>query len=193
MPVNMKNIIAEAFLKMVRQKGIDKITVKALIDECNISRQTFYYHFRDIMEVIEWSTQQAFHSMLVRSLEADTPKETVELLISSTMENRKLIRKLLDSQKRQEIEKLFVHTIRTYFQELIRNRREEILLNYSDMEVALDFWSFGLCGILLKCCGSEPVDAENLAEKICRLIPDKEEKKKKKAVSQQEQKQDETV
>ena len=68
MPVNMKSIIAKTFIDMAKQKGIDKITVKALIDECNISRQTFYYHFQDLMEVIEWSMEQALGKMLQESL-----------------------------------------------------------------------------------------------------------------------------
>lgn len=59
MPVDMKSIIADTFLHMVQHGNIDKITVKALIDECHISRQTFYYHFKDIMDVLEWSVQQA--------------------------------------------------------------------------------------------------------------------------------------
>lgn len=52
MPVDMKNIISEKFVSMASSKSIDKITVKALIEECDISRQTFYYHFKDIMDVI---------------------------------------------------------------------------------------------------------------------------------------------
>lgn len=183
MPVNMKNIIADAFVKMAKKKGIDKITVKALIDECNISRQTFYYHFRDIMEVIEWSIEESVHQMLARSLETGTPRDAVELLIISTLEQRTLICKLMDSQKRGEIEKLFVHAIRTYLHELIRNRRRTVSLNYSDMETVLDFWSFGLCGMLFKCCESEEVDAKSMAAQICRLLPEKGEEELKQSAA----------
>lgn len=59
MPPDTKALISETFREMVRQKGIDKVTVKSLIDACQISRQTFYYHFQDIMEVIQWSMEQA--------------------------------------------------------------------------------------------------------------------------------------
>ena len=51
MPADMKEMIAETYARMIRQGDIDKITVKALIEECHISRQTFYYHFQDIMDV----------------------------------------------------------------------------------------------------------------------------------------------
>ena len=53
MPIDMKSVIAEAFKDMVRRGNADKITVKALIEECHISRQTFYYHFQDILDVME--------------------------------------------------------------------------------------------------------------------------------------------
>lgn len=99
MPIDMKAVISGTFLSMVEQKGIDKITVKALIDACNISRQTFYYHFQDIMEVIEWSLERATQNMLARSLEAENPKEALTILISAAVENRTLIRKLLNSQR----------------------------------------------------------------------------------------------
>ena len=93
---------------MVKRKGIDKITVKEIIDECRISRQTFYYHFQDIMEVIEWTVEQSIRQMLERSLEAKNLIEALDILITCTRENRVLIRRLLDSQKREEIEKLLI-------------------------------------------------------------------------------------
>ena len=48
-------MIVNTFTKMVEAGKTDKITEKALIKECHISRQTFYYHFHDIMDVLEWT------------------------------------------------------------------------------------------------------------------------------------------
>lgn len=58
MPKDMKLAISEAFLEMIRHGNVDKITVKSLIEECHVSRQTFYYHFQDILDVMEWSIQR---------------------------------------------------------------------------------------------------------------------------------------
>ncbi len=172
-PVDMKSIIADTLVSMMKQKGIDKITVKSLIEACDISRQTFYYHFQDIMEVIEWSMEQATQNMLARSLDAKTPQDAFYVLISSVAENRALIRKLLDSQRREQIEKLFVHAARTYLEQLIRSKAQAAPLNYSDMEVALDFWAFGITGLLFKSCECHEMDAKRLAGQICQLLPER--------------------
>ena len=175
MPIDMKSIISNTFVSMVKQKGIDKITVKSLIEACNISRQSFYYHFQDIMEVIEWSLKQATQNMLVRSLEAENPEEALCHLISSAVENRTLVRKLLDSQKREQIERLFVQAARTYLQELIQTKSQKIPLSYADTEVALDFWAFGITGLLFKSCEHDSIDVKSLARQISRLLPKTDE------------------
>ena len=68
MPIDTKRIIANALEEMLRNKSIDKITVSSLIEACGISRQTFYYHFRDLMDVLEWLAQQDAQKLAERSM-----------------------------------------------------------------------------------------------------------------------------
>lgn len=106
MPVSMKRTIAEAFLTLARQKAVDKITVKDLVEECHISRQTFYYHFQDLLEVLEWTFQQMTQQTLERSLRADTPQAALRAFFEGAMEHRALIDKLLHSQKWEQTQGL---------------------------------------------------------------------------------------
>ena len=84
MPVNVKNLIAETFVKLSDEKNIDKITVKDIVEACGISRQAFYYHFRDLLEVIEWSMEQAFGQLLDRSLQEDDPEIVLNDFITAS-------------------------------------------------------------------------------------------------------------
>ena len=43
MTVDMKKTIATTFAQMARERPIDKITVKDIVEQCGISRQTFYF------------------------------------------------------------------------------------------------------------------------------------------------------
>lgn len=166
----MKAVIAEAFLKLSRQKSVDKITVKDLVEACGISRQTFYYHFQDILEVIQWSAQQFFQEVLKRSLEAKTPEAAMEAFVSAAVQAEPLLQKLLCSQRREQVERLLVQAVRTYLRELLRGRETELLLPYADGEIALSFCAYGLVGLLLENCEKKDLDQGLLARQIYGLL-----------------------
>ncbi len=49
-----KKAFAEAIKYLLTKKPLTKISVKDITEYCNISRNTFYYHFRDKYELINW-------------------------------------------------------------------------------------------------------------------------------------------
>lgn len=52
MPNFTKNAIITSFLKLLDERPISKITVKDIVDDCGINRNSFYYHFQDIPSLI---------------------------------------------------------------------------------------------------------------------------------------------
>ncbi|MBR3148786.1 MAG: TetR family transcriptional regulator [Eubacterium sp.] len=52
MPSKTKNEIVSAFLELIEREDFDRITVTDLVEMCDISRQTFYYHFDDIDQML---------------------------------------------------------------------------------------------------------------------------------------------
>ena len=51
---NTKIMLAEALISLLSNKPLAKITVSELVSLCNINRKTFYYHFTDIYDLLEW-------------------------------------------------------------------------------------------------------------------------------------------
>ena len=49
-----KLALANALKKLLQKKFLDDITVKELVEECEVNRQTFYYHFQDIYDLLRW-------------------------------------------------------------------------------------------------------------------------------------------
>ena len=54
MPLTTKRALATSLKNMLSKKTLDKITVKDIVDDCNLNRQTFYYHFHDTYALLEW-------------------------------------------------------------------------------------------------------------------------------------------
>lgn len=49
-----KIAIAYALKELVQDKALNKITIQDIADKCGINRQTFYYHFQDIIDLVRW-------------------------------------------------------------------------------------------------------------------------------------------
>ena len=52
--------IIEATMHLVEQKSVKKITVRDIVEACGITRNTFYYYFHDIYEVLEYALAAGF-------------------------------------------------------------------------------------------------------------------------------------
>jgi len=53
LPSFTKKAILESFLHIAAKKPLEKITVRDIVDECGVNRNTFYYYFQDIYAVVE--------------------------------------------------------------------------------------------------------------------------------------------
>ena len=55
--VKTKKLILQEFKKLLSKYSLDKITVSQITDKCNIKRQTFYYHFSNIDDLISYGSK----------------------------------------------------------------------------------------------------------------------------------------
>lgn len=52
--ITTKRALALSLKHKLKEKPLEKITVKDICEECEVNRQTFYYHFQDIYDLVEW-------------------------------------------------------------------------------------------------------------------------------------------
>jgi AcrR family transcriptional regulator len=63
----------------MRKKEIRKITIQDIMDGTNMSRQSFYYHFRDIYDVIEWIGRTDFANQIAGRENQTVEEWTIQL------------------------------------------------------------------------------------------------------------------
>ena len=69
MPNSMKYALAQSLKKLLSVRKLDKITVKDIVEDCGVNRQTFYYYFRDIYDLLEWNFQDAAEKLIRSGLD----------------------------------------------------------------------------------------------------------------------------
>lgn len=167
----LKDRIAAAFLTLIKQKNVDKISVKDLAKHCQISRQTFYYHYQDILEVVEWIFHRRMEDLLAKSLQCDSAEEAMTMFLDFSEDNRAFIQKLLSSKYHEIISRLLISSLKNFLQDFFRLKLPDTSISYSDMDMTLTFCTYGLLGLLLD---HPAIDKEGSREKttaqICRLL-----------------------
>ena len=52
--MKMKDRLGLALKEFMASENLDEISVVSLTNYCNVNRQTFYYHFRNIYDLLTW-------------------------------------------------------------------------------------------------------------------------------------------
>ena len=78
--IKTKRKMADALKELMNTTSFEKITVSDITEQCGIHRQTFYYHFQDRYELLDWLvytellqplvTDFSFDNMYAKFLEA---------------------------------------------------------------------------------------------------------------------------
>ena len=117
--------------------------------------------------------QQAFQEILAHSMDTEGPEDTLRSFIESSSEADALLKKLLHSQRREQIETILVNAVRSYLQEVLNRQDSKPDLPLADAKIMLDFCTYGIVGLLLENCGKKSLDKEKMAHQMQRLIFDR--------------------
>ena len=115
-----KEAISEAFCALLSKRTIDKITVKDIVAECGVNRQTFYYHFRDIYDLMEWTLAHNIGDFMAQNLtEKAEWQEKIALIFHFFYLNRILILHGYDATNRMQYERTAAKWIAPFIEERI--------------------------------------------------------------------------
>ena len=59
-----KELIADSFIELSQEKNINKITIKNIVDNCELTPTTFYNHFKDKYDLIVWIYSAAVEKIM---------------------------------------------------------------------------------------------------------------------------------
>ncbi len=143
-----KRTIEASLRKLLQDKALDEITVKDLVEDCGISRQTFYYHFQDIYGVVEWRFQQVTQKLLERS-EGQNRKKMIELLLDLMKENKVLLLNTYRAFDRSYLERYLTRWSKPLLSRIINERAQKYRIDEDALDFIVDIYVFGLVNILL--------------------------------------------
>lgn len=109
-----KYALAAALKERMAQKPIDKISIHDLTESCGIRRQTFYYHFEDVYDLLRWMFQEEAVALLQQHEGTLLRQEGLLQLFRYIEQNRAVCLCALKSVGREHLKRFFeadIHAI----------------------------------------------------------------------------------
>ena len=161
----MANFTQDAILKtfgdLLEALPFEKITVSTLIRECNISRNTFYYHYEDIPSLLQDVLQQEFSRIYAQTDGKGNWRDRVLLLLNTIGAHRKVYDRIYHSSYqealRSDIQRIALRFSLTAVQDAGGHALSESL----QQTIAAFFSSaiLGVCSLWLDSGADEPAQA----------------------------------
>lgn len=164
-----KKALAASLKKFMRQKPFTKITVSELINDCQVNRKTFYYHFENINALLKWLLEQeAIDVVRGYNLLTDAHDAT-RFVIDYLDQNTQLLRSAYDSLGRDELKRLFFHDFNGIVLSLIDASEKDMGLSiaapFKDFLAA--FYTEALVGTMINYFqASERPDKDTVLENV---------------------------
>ena len=143
-----KRILSVSLKELMRKKPLEKISIRELSDTAKVNRQTFYYHFEDIYDLLKWTLQQETVQLLDVEESSLFWKEGLLQLFKYLEENKEFCLCALQSLGRGHLKRFFYSDISTMLGKVIKSLCEK--LNASEEHIAFltHFYTISLAGLV---------------------------------------------
>ena len=127
MPSFTRRAIMESFLKLLDARPLNKITIKDIVEDCGINRNTFYYHFEDIPALVEAIVQDTTDQLMQRNASVPSLEAGVYAAVEEILRFRRAILHIYNSPNREMYERSLMqqcqYIVETFLTAFIGERR----------------------------------------------------------------------
>ena len=149
MPNRTKEMLAESLMKLLARRTLDKITIQDIVDDCGYNRQTFYYHFHDIYDLIDWIFAAQTQELIEKCRACGSLDVGVEAVIAYMRENRRLILNVLRSVNGEKLLDNLYGSAQSIVLSALENHPgvQELSMDYR--ELVAEGFKYALAGLLI--------------------------------------------
>ena len=148
MPNQTKQAIRQSFIKLLNERSFDKISIKDIVEDCNINRNTFYYHYQDIFDLIEDILNTEAEKVLGQGRDLTTWQEDFIVSTQFALENKKAIYHLHNSRHHQELERYFLKLADDLMLRFVKQQAKDLSVPEEDVRLLAAFYKHGVVGLL---------------------------------------------
>ena len=150
MPNTTKAALEESLKRLLLKKPLDKITITDITTDCGISRMAFYYHFKDIYDLVEWSCVEDGTKALQGKKTSESWTEGLTQIFEAVLENKPFIMNVYRNVDRERIENYLFKLTYDLIVGVVEEKSKGLNITEEDKKFIADFYKYGFVGIMLE-------------------------------------------
>ena len=166
-----KRALEQSLKNLLLKKPLTKITVSDITDDCGINRMTFYYHFKDIYDLVEWSCLEDAKMALEEKKTYDTWQQGLLQIFKAVQENKPFILNVYRCVHREQVEKYLQPLVDQLLLNVINEEAAGITVRDEYKQFIAQVYSYILIGLMLDWIKDDMrEDPQQIVEKLSKLI-----------------------
>ncbi len=145
-----KKALEESLKKLLLQKPLNKITVSDITEDCGINRMTFYYHFKDIYDLVEWSCLEDASKALSGKKTYNTWQEGYLNIFEAVKENKPFIENVYNSVSREQVENYLYKLTFKLLEDVVEEQAQGMSILKEDKYFIANFYKYAFVGLMLE-------------------------------------------
>ena len=121
-----KRALVASLKELMAEKPLDKITVTDLTEHCGVNRMTFYYHFKDIYDLVDWILVEDASKILEGRQSFETWDEAYLDILHQLQENKTLVLNVYRSVGREQVEQYLYRLLDPVLKEFTNRECQDI-------------------------------------------------------------------
>ena len=136
-------------MKLLNEKPLDKITIKDIVEDCGINRNTFYYHFDDIPDLVEQILREETEKALLRHGDVASWEEGFIAAAQFALSNKRAVYHIYNSVSREQFERYLNRIAQDVMERFVHGLAADIPAGDADRALVVNFYRAALVGMVL--------------------------------------------
>ncbi len=158
--------LANSLKEIMKKVPFHNITVQNVADHCGVNRQTFYYHFKDMFDLLEWIYQNdifcAFHEISTKNWQ-NVLLDTIKY----AKKNKSFLRNTNRSLRKETIEKYLYPFIYQLFVLVFDDACKDSYIKMEEKDFILKFFTHAYVNVIIQWIGNGIQEEDDfLLEKV---------------------------
>ena len=168
-----KRALENALKTLLLKKPLNKITISDVTEECGVNRMTFYYHFKDIYDLVEWCCLEDAGKALQDKKTYDTWQEGFLQIFEAARENKPFILNVYRCVDQEQMEKYLKPPVDSLIMGVIEEECAGLTVRDEDKAFIAQVYGYIFIGLMLDWIRDDMrEDPETIVGRLATLIRD---------------------